>query len=101
MTALIIGGNLSHGAGYMLNDNRASGNGVKEADIVSCPHCQALIELALWKEDGGFCGKCNKPVCGPCADRMATKGCAPFVKLIEDHLDKVYRQQQNAKVLGI
>ncbi len=78
----------AHGAGYLLNDNRASGQGKEEADILLCPHCQKVIKLAQWKAaDGsnGWCSRCKAPCCGsgPCAAKFQKKGCLPFVKRIE------------------
>jgi len=89
------------GAGYICIDERASGGKLREADIYVCTHCQAVIFVSQWKLDGGFCGLCSKPICGPCADRMQTKGCEPFIKQIEQAVEDNYRRKQNARILGV
>lgn len=89
------------GAGYISIDETAAGKGHREADIYCCSHCQAVIFVKAWREDGGFCGRCQAPVCGPCADRMQTRGCEPFTAQVERMLEEVYRREQNAKILGI
>jgi hypothetical protein len=91
----------THGQGYYLNDNRANENGIEEADVLTCKHCQKVILKTPWKEDGGFCGKCFGAICSSCADKMLTRGCEPFVKLIEKQMEEQYRKQQNARIIGI
>lgn len=58
-----------------------------EAATVFCCHCQAIVflhNLVTGKKDetdiGGFCFKCMKPTCGPCADGGV---CVPFERKIE------------------
>jgi hypothetical protein len=91
--------NLFHGAGYLFNDDRASGGKVTEADILCCRHCEKILIKTRWKEDGGWCGRCGAPVCGPCADAITTKGCTPFIKRIDEQVDRLERRQ--ALVRGI
>lgn len=89
------------GAGYLFNDDRASGGTVTEADMISCPHCQRLIKHHDWKQDGGFCSRCFAPVCCQCADRMLTRGCEPFIKAIDRAVEAAYRRQQFRKIAGL
>lgn len=97
------------GAGYLMNDNRNAGQGKHEADIVLCPHCQAVIELAKWRAaDGGngWCMQCMTPVCGTCANRMLLPldqggGCLPFVKKIEMLLSEQHAKAQFRRVAGL
>ena len=93
-----------NGAGYLMNDGRATHEGVEEADIVCCPHCQATINLQKWRKErkeggGGWCRQCFAPVCGSCLTRMLTHGCEPFIKLVDELLELNYRRQQNSKSL--
>jgi hypothetical protein len=81
---IIIGTPHTKGAGYYKNDDTASGGKKSEADIRTCTHCQAVIKMQAWKEDGGFLWQ----VYGPdlfvhCADKMQTRGCEPFMQQIE------------------
>jgi len=97
---------IGNGAGYLMNDSRAAGEGVDESDITLCPHCQTTIRLQDWKKEreqggGGWCRKCFAPVCGPCLTLMLTHGCQPFIKLVDKALELNYRRSQNQKILGI
>lgn len=88
-------------AGYYYNDDTPSGGRKTEADIRTCTHCQAIIKMQAWKEDGNFCGKCMSPVCGPCGDRMETRGCEPFMQKLEASLENDYRKSQFRKMAGL
>lgn len=89
------------GAGYYKNDDTPSGGKITEADIRTCTHCQAIIKMQDWKEDGNFCGKCMAPVCHSCGDRMETMGCEPFIKRLEEALEGNYRKAQFRKIAGL
>lgn len=57
--------------------------GVREVDTFTCAHCQRLVEVpvrASPADCGGWCGRCAKPVCGPCAD---TGVCDPWERQLE------------------
>lgn len=97
----IIGTPHTHNSGYYKNDDTASGGRKTEADIQTCSHCQAIIKMQDWKEDGGWCGRCMKPICGPCADRMLTRGCEPFTKQIEEAMNRDYHRRQFRKFAGL
>jgi hypothetical protein len=43
----------------------------------------------------------HAPICGPCADRMQTRGCEPFIKQIEQALEAGYRRSQFRKLAGL
>lgn len=94
-----IGTPHTKGAGYYVN-NQALRN-KDEADVRTCTHCQAVILMQQWKTDGGFCGRCMAPICGPCADRMLSHGCEPFIKQLERALDIRYKLSQFRKLAGI
>jgi hypothetical protein len=89
------------GQGWLLNDNRCSGGTCEEADMLGCSHCQKLMKIQDWKCDGGFCHSCDAPTCGPCATLTQTKGCQVFLRSLEGALEKQYRLQQNAMLLGL
>lgn len=82
---IVIGTPHTKGAGYLLNDQNTSRK--HEADIRTCTHCQAVINMQQWKNDGAWCGKCCAPICGAnnpaCAAKTARQGCVPFFKQIE------------------
>lgn len=72
-----------------------------EHDIQCCPHCQAVIKLDVWKDDGGWCGKCRKPICGPCAERALTEGCVPFIARLEREWKMAGKLAQFRKLAGL
>jgi len=68
-------------------DPNVNGGRPMEASTVFCCHCQMIVflhSLSTGKRDendiGGFCFKCMKPTCGPCADKGV---CVPFERKIE------------------
>lgn len=99
--SIIIGTPHTHNAGYYKNDDTPSGGRLSEADVQTCSHCQKILLMQGWKDDGGFCGKCMKPICGPCADRMLTHGCEPFIQHIERQLERAYSRSQFVKLAGL
>lgn len=88
----------THGASFFHNDNRASGGKHDEADVKSCSHCQALVRLDKVEH---FCAKCEHPVCGPCATKLLSEGCAPFRQKIDQALEAQARRRQFKRVAGI
>lgn len=104
---MIIGTPFARGAGYFCNDNTVSGGGKEEADVRTCPHCQAVILMQTWrrvedgKMNGGFCGRCNAPVCGNCNKRLATHGCEPFMEKIEKGLAASEKLKLFRKLAGL
>jgi hypothetical protein len=84
-----IGTPHTKGAGYFVNGlNLTPNQGREEADIRTCPHCQYVIKMQEWKNDGAWCYKCNAPVCGTtgnplCVEERRTYGCMPFMKKLE------------------
>lgn len=97
----IIGTPHTHNAGYFRNDDTPSGGKKAEADIQTCTHCQGIIKMQAWKDDGGFCSRCHAPICGPCADRMLTYGCEPYLKQLEKLLEREHRVTSFAKLAGL
>ena len=104
---IIAGTAHSHSAGFYQNDDTPSGGAQAKADIQTCTHCQCVLFMhpvvgqVCWKDDGGWCGRCNKPICGPCADRMLTRGCEPFIKTLERQLEAAYRRRQFRALAGV
>ena len=104
---MIIGTPFAKGAGYFCNDNTASGGQREQADVRTCPHCQAVILMQMWrriedgKMSGGFCTQCNAPVCGLCNKRMQTHGCEPFMERIERGLSQAEKLRVFRKLAGL
>ena len=77
-----------------------------EADVQTCTHCQAVILMQQWaktrdgKLAGGFCMRCNAPICEQCAPKMATEGCVPFIKKLEAELDMTVKLKQYIREAG-
>jgi hypothetical protein len=95
-----IGTPFAKNAGYFWNDDRPSGGLKDEADIRTCPHCQAIIKMQAWRKieqgsmNGGFCMKCNAPVCAHCNKRMQALGCEPFAKQVEREFEMAPKIRQ-------
>lgn len=98
---IIVGTPHAKGAGYFRNDDTASGGRRDEADVRTCTHCQSIIKMQIWKDDGGFCGRCMAPICGPCADRMTLHGCEPFVAQLERALEMQSKLGAFRKLAGL
>jgi hypothetical protein len=86
-----------HGMGYLLNDNRASGGKVEEADLLGCVSCQALIDKKKWQAEGCYDHQLGGPICSTC-ERTGTQN---FKQYLDRALQESYRREQNAKILGI
>lgn len=97
----LIGTGHTHNAGYYCSDDTPAGGRKIEADVQTCPHCQKVILMQAWKDDGGFCGKCHAPICGHCADRMLAFGCEPFLKQLEQFIGHQHRVTSFAKFAGL
>jgi len=95
-----IGTPHTHNAGYLLN-NKDDARTKQEADIQTCWHCQAVINMQKWKDDGAFCRTCMKPICTACGDRMLIYGCEPFLKKLENATNAAIKYAQFLKVAGL
>jgi hypothetical protein len=91
-----IGTPFTRGAGYLLNNQGLNVSQREEADIRTCTHCQAVIRMQAWRDNGAFCGKCMAPICAACGTRAMTYGCEPFLKKIEQYAEQ---QMRFAKIL--
>jgi hypothetical protein len=83
----LVDRSLNRGAGYLRN-------GVEEADIRTCTHCQVVIRLERWRKQGAWCPRCFAPVCHACGVEMQRKGCVPFLKKIEAFAEQMVRFDQ-------
>ena len=97
--SILIGTPFKHNAGYFVNDKDLRTR--QEADVQTCSHCQAVILMQRWKDDGAFCRGCMKPICSLCGDRMLTYGCEPFLKRLEQFTDAMIKYDQYLKVAGL
>lgn len=100
----IIGTPHAKGAGYYMNDDRASGGKKAEADIKTCPHCQAIIKMQGWDvvgDKGAWCNKCFAPICKSCGHKMKIYGCSPFIKQIEEQMERSETLAQFMKIAGL
>ena len=55
---------------------------IEERDAGSCAHCQAIIHIKPFsspEDAGGYCRRCDKIVCGRCADKGI---CVPWEKML-------------------
>lgn len=96
---MAIGTPYTRGAGYFVNNVALKNK--QEADVQLCRHCETVLLMQHWKNDGGFCGRCMAPICGPCADRMLTYGCEPFMKKIDRAFDAAVKLKDHLKIAGL
>jgi hypothetical protein len=98
-----IGTPHTRGAGYLINGVNLSRP--DEADIRTCPHCQRIIRMQQWRDDGAWCNKCNAPICGnnnpACVLENKLYGCVPFLKKLEAFTGAQLKRQQFMKVAGL
>lgn len=94
-----IGTPHTKGAGYFINDKNLRTR--QEADVQTCSHCQAVLLMQQWKEDGAWCGKCMRPLCVRCGARAAIFGCEPFIKTIEQYAETQMRFERFRKDAGL
>ena len=60
-----------------------------EKDSFTCVHCNSVVFVAPGTDptiDNGFCIKCMKHICGPCADHGE---CVPWERQMEEFEAKV------------
>lgn len=83
----VIGTPHRHGAGHLDCHTGGTHSRHVEADIQTCTHCQKVIYLSEWRQNGAWCGKCMAPVCaeGPCAVATEKYGCLPWMKRLEQY----------------
>ena len=104
--SFIIGTPHTKGAGYSWSRYSAETKTVQD-DVQTCPHCQAVIRMRQWGEAkagkmaGGFCMKCNAPICPGCQAKMTTEGCVPFMKKLEAAFDMKVKYGQLLKDSGL
>ena len=98
---MVIGTPHAAGSGYYKNDDTVSGGRRTEADVRTCMHCQKILLMQRWKEDGGWCSRCSAPICPYCADRMVYYGCEPFVKQMEAYSDMMVKLTEFRKSAGL
>jgi hypothetical protein len=105
--SFIIGTPYARGAGYFRNDDRPAGGTKAEADVLTCPHCQAVIKMQQWDvvdnggKGGGWCSRCFAPTCRACAKRMRLYGCEPFMKQLEAQMELGLKYAGFLKLAGM
>ena len=97
---IIIGTPHTKGAGYYMNDDRGAGGAVAEADIRTCPHCQAIIKMQEWRkaQTQGFCTKCMQPTC---SNPACMEFCTPFIEIIERMASQNMRFVMISRTMGL
>lgn len=96
---MLIGTPYTRGAGYFVNDRNLRTR--QEADVRTCSHCQAVILMQQWKDNGAWCGKCMSPICVRCGERAVIYGCEPFLKKIEQYAEQQMRFAKFLKEAGL
>ena len=106
--------------GYLLVDHRASpgldadalqsrglhpgmGRGTFESSTITCSHCQRVVVMNPDRSrERGYCQKCDHYVCDTCnLVRVQTGECRNYRAFLDQLNDKVVRQAQNSRILGL
>lgn len=74
--------------GYLLKWSEGGGKIDLEADTISCSHCQKVMTMKHWKEEGPWCYKCGHGICLQCLERSRVNGCVPFMQQVERQLSR-------------
>src|SRR6185437_1135439 len=73
------------GEGYLLIDNRAAGEGIKETATMTCGHCKTVVVMnPLRIRERANCFKCDHYICDLCA---AAKECKPWGQVVDEVKD--------------
>ncbi len=93
---IIIGTPHTKGAGYFVNDQALASR--QEADIRTCPHCQAVIKMQEWAKAPvqNFCIKCMAPAC----NNEACQECVPFLQKLERFITEQIKKRALLRLLG-
>lgn len=73
--------------GYLLVDNRASGQGMVESPTITCSHCQRVVVLnPLRTRERGYCPKCDSYICDECEAVRVASGfeCRPMKQVFDE-----------------
>jgi hypothetical protein len=62
---------------------------------------QQWAKITHGKMAGGFCTKCEAPICWMCVPEYAKNGCIPFLRKIEEHTDALIKLDQFRKLAGL
>jgi len=69
--------------GYLLKWTDGGAKIELEADTVSCSHCQRVMTVQHWKQEGPWCYCCAHAICLPCLAINRKTGCVPFMKQVD------------------
>ena len=96
---IAIGTPHTRNSGYYQKTDPNNKNKEAEADIQTCPHCQAVIKMQEWSKATvqNFCIKCMKPAC----NHPACFECIPFIKKLEIFTDAVIKYERFLKMAGV
>jgi hypothetical protein len=87
--------------GYAYSWDRQTGEMRKEADTITCAHCNGVVHLPVKADpnkDFGFCRMCMKATCARC---QATGECKPFEKKLEEIEKTYHRRRMICEALGL
>ena len=97
---MIIGTPHSRGAGNQSWTHGGRDMRRREADIQSCPHCQALINMQQWATASvqNFCNRCMKPTCDA---KSCIEDCHPYIKRAEAEIERIERRLGFCRAAGL
>lgn len=80
--------------GYLVMTADGGAKVTQEFDTISCSHCQKVMDVKVWKDEGPWCYCCGHAICLPCLKINRQTGCVPFMKMVETQLrrHKLFRE---------
>lgn len=97
----IIGTPHAHNAGHYIC--RDANGRAREDDVQTCKHCQAVVLMREWQQAGGWCGKCESPLCNnpKCMEMTAKIGCVPYVQQMDQFVEQSVKLEQLIRTAGL
>lgn len=85
--------------GYLLQDNRASGDGMVETAVLTCSHCHRQILVNPDRtRPREYCAKCDHYICDWCAAaRKGVDECRPMNQVLDLQQAAAFRAEQSQK----
>lgn len=88
--------------GYLIIDNRASGDGVKEMSTFTCTHCGGVVVMHPMRvRPRTKCHGCQHLICDGCAAQYSQDhACVTLAQKIEEQFERTVRQGGNSVIVA-
>lgn len=92
-------GSLQRHEGYLLIDNRASGDGLMESATVTCSHCHRIVVLNPDRtRPREYCSGCDHYICDGCAAiRSSQPACLTLNAVLDRQQEAAFHDEQASR----